>query len=154
MTAAAKNPPQANSDTQTAVTRRLGELLDQQRERLKGYLAVLERQQAAIESGSKDAILAYVEFEEALVAEILSIQKVIDPLKAMHHATGVISALRAELEDLKNQAAVQSRRNSDLLSVRMADLRREINVLRNNQFVIGRRRSLYRDTASFIDIKG
>jgi len=154
MTAAAKHPAQASIEAQAAVTRRLGELLGQQRERLRGYLAVLERQQAAIESGSGDAILAYIEIQEALAAEILSIQRSIDPLKTMRHAAGVISALRVELEDLKNRAAVQSRRNGDLLSARMADLRREITVLRTSQFAMGRGRSLYQNTASLIDIKG
>ena len=154
MATTAKNPPQANGDALIAVTQRLGELLSQQRERLQGYIAVLERQQAAIEAGSEDAILAYVEIQDALVAEILSIQRVIDPLRTMHHATGIISALRAELEDLKNRAMVQSRRNSDLLSARMADLRREISVLRSSQFAMGGRRSLYQPTAALIDIEG
>jgi len=154
MTARAGNQTQASNGAQTAVTRRLGELFGQQRERLRGYLAVLERQQAAIESGSEDAIQAYVEMQEALTAEILSIQKAIDPLITMRHAADVISALRAELEDLQNRAVAQSRRNSDLLFARMADLRREIAVLRNSQSAIGRRRTLYRDTASLIDIEG
>ncbi|MDR1859076.1 MAG: hypothetical protein LBQ69_06355 [Treponema sp.] len=155
MAAAAKNPTQASGDVQAAVTRRLGELLGQQQERLQGCLAVMERQQAAIESGREDAILACVEILGALTTEILSIQKAIDPLEAMRHvAADVISALRAELEDLRNRVAAQSRRNSDLLSARMADLRREINVLRSSQFAMGRRRSLYQGAASLIDIEG
>jgi FtsZ-binding cell division protein ZapB len=150
---AAANDAQVN-DAQASVTRRLGELLGQQRERLQGYLAVLEHQRAAIESGGEEAILAYVEILGALAAEILTIQRAIDPLETMRHATGVIAALRAELEDLKDRAAEQSRYNSDLLSARMAELRKEINILKTTQSAIGRQRSLYRETASLIDIEG
>ena len=139
-----------------AIPRRLEELLAQQRDRLHDYLAVLEKHQTAIESGREDHILTYVEIEESLASEIFSIQKVIEPLEAMSPVVVSISALRAELEGLKNMAAAQSRRNGELLFTRMAALRAEISALKSSQLAMGGRRSLYQGagTASFIDIEG
>ena len=148
---------------QVAVVRRLKELFSQQRERLYGYHDVLEKQRSVIESGSLaqssiEYILAYIEIEESIVADILSIQKAIDPLEKMYRSYPVedgVSALKAELEGLKNQAATESRRNRDMLSARMADIRREIATVRSTSLAMGGR-SLYQNvgTASVIDIEG
>ena len=155
-----------------AVIKRLKELLGQQRERLRSYLDVLEKQRAIIgthraseserrfpsgSSGEKD-ILAYNEIEERIVADIFSIQKAIDPLETMSQASpddGVL-ALKAELEGLSNEAAAQSRRNRDLISARMAEIRGEIDTARANSLAVGGRRSMYQsiNTASLIDIEG
>jgi len=69
-----------------AVVRRFKELLVQQRERFRSYLAVLDRQQLLIGYGSAEEITAHVELGEKIVADIFSIQKVIDPLEIMYNA--------------------------------------------------------------------
>jgi len=71
-----------------AVIKRFKELLVQQRERFRSYLAVLDRQQLLIGYGSADEITAHVELEEQIVADIFSIQKVIAPLEIMYNAVG------------------------------------------------------------------
>jgi hypothetical protein len=144
-----------------AVVRRFRELLIQQRERFHNYLAVLEKQQTIIKTGSAEELLAQVELEEQIVADIFSIQKVIDPLEDMYRATVPFSpaddvpALKVALENLKIRAISQFAYNKDLLSSRMAELRTEIKELKNNPFV-GATRSLYQNsvTASLIDIEG
>ncbi|MCL2270501.1 MAG: flagellar biosynthesis protein FlgN, partial [Treponema sp.] len=64
-----------------AILRRLRELLVRQSERFNSYLAALEKQQAVIKSGSPEELIAHVELEERIIADIFSIQKVIDPLE-------------------------------------------------------------------------
>jgi len=144
-----------------AILRRFRELLIQQRERFHNYLAALEKQQNVIESGSIEELLAHVELEEQIIADIFSIQKVIDPLEDMYQSAipyssgDDIPALKVTLENLKSQAAARSVHNRDLLSSRMAEIRTEIAELRNNPFA-NKVRSAYENSmsASLIDIKG
>jgi hypothetical protein len=144
-----------------ALLRRFRELLIRQREHFQGYLAALEKQQTVIESGSAEELLAHVELEEQIVADIFSIQKVIDPLEDMYQAVIPLSpaddvpALKSALENLKNQAAIRFTQNKDLLSSRMAQMRAEIKNLRNNPFA-NQARSMYQNSvsASLVDISG
>ena len=140
-----------------AILSRIKDLLNQQRQLLRDYLTALEKQQTAIESGGGEEILAYIEIEERIIAGIFSIQKVIDPLEsAVGQVIDDISALKSELEVLKNRAMGQSEHNKRLLSARMEDIGAEIGALRNNPLAIAARRSLYHSAgaASLIDIEG
>ena len=144
-----------------AVVRRFKELLIEQRERFRSYLAVLDKQQTLIGSGSADEILSHVELEEKIVSDIFSIQKVIDPLENMYRTalpyfpSDDVPVIKASLEDLKTQAIARSERNRNLLSDRMAEVRTEITALRNNPLTLNARRSsLQVNTASLVDIKG
>ena len=163
-TAPAVNTAEISAEELTqrvAIVRRFRELLIQQRERFHNYLAVLEKQQDIIKTGSAEELLAQVELEEQIVADIFSIQKVIDPLEHMYQAAVPFSAgddvpaLKVALENLKNRAISQFAHNKDLLSSRMAELRTEIKELRNNPFTSASR-SLYQHsvTASLVDIEG
>jgi hypothetical protein len=144
-----------------AIVRRFRELLIQQRERFHNYLAVLEKQQTIIKTGSAEELLAQVELEEQIVADIFSIQKVIDPLDNMYRtvipfsSADDVPALKVALENLKTRAISQFAYNKDLLSSRMAELRTEITALKNNPFV-GASRSSYQNSviASLVDIEG
>jgi hypothetical protein len=144
-----------------ALLRRFRELLIRQKEHFQGYVAALEKQQAVIESGSAEELLAHVELEEQIVADIFSLQKVIDPLEDMYQAAipfppaDDVPALKSALENLKNQAATQSAHNRVLLSSRMAEIRAEITSLRNNPFA-SQARSMYQNSvsASLVDISG
>ena len=154
-----------------AILRRFKTLLSQQRDRFRSYLEILDKQQNVIESGSPEDLLTYVELEEKIVADIFSIQKVIDPLEEMYHtvisnfgpvnpvkfeSTDEVPSLKATLENLKNEAVIRSTKNKELLSKRMVELRSEIKALRNNPYGTGKRRSNFSDdnTASLIDIHG
>jgi type I site-specific restriction-modification system R (restriction) subunit len=152
-----------------AVVKRFRALLQEQRDHFHSYLEVLDRQKDVIEKGNAESLLNHVELEEKIVADIFSIQKVIDPLEEMYQAavsgynraetfhaqenTGV-PALKAALESLKTEAAVRSRENRELLSRRMEEIRDEIKILRGNPYL--QKRPVYGsiDTASLIDITG
>jgi len=159
-----------------AVLKRFKILLTQQRDRFRSYLDLLDKQQNVIESGSAEDLLSYVEIEEKIVADIFSIQKVIDPLEEMYnqicvrdisfaHATEndrmeetdrEVPNLKASLENLKGEAVVRSTKNKELLSKRMMELRAEITALRNNPYVVSNKRSSFgsANTSSMVDLRG
>jgi len=148
-----------------AVLKRFKTLLSQQRDRFRNYLDLLDKQQGVIESGSAEDLLSYVEIEEKIVADIFSIQKVIDPLEEMYNSvifshnpekiSDEVPSLKASLENLKSEAVIRSTKNKELLSKRMLELRQEIKILRNNPYSASGRSS-FNDTnkASLVDIKG
>lgn len=156
-----------------AVLRRFKTLLSQQRDRFRSYLDLLNKQQNIIESGTAEDLLTYVEIEEKIVADIFSIQKVIDPLEEMYYSLhsgsspqkaqdkpdysqDEVPSIKESLERLKSEAIIRSTKNKELLSKRMLELRQEIKTLRNNPYTAGSKRSNFNDTntASLIDIKG
>ena len=148
--------PPGDVTQRAAILGRLRELLGLQNERFRRYIIVLEKQTVLIGSGSGDDILALVEHEERIVAEILSIQKTIDPLEKMYRGGDMafpddITALKTEHEDLVNRVKTTTERNRCLLSARLADIRAGINVLRLNPL-----RSQYHNVyaASLIDVEG
>jgi acyl-CoA reductase-like NAD-dependent aldehyde dehydrogenase len=141
-----------------AILKRFRELLTQQRDRFYEYLNVLDKQKDDIETGSAEDLLSHVELEEKIVGNIFSIQKVIDPLEAMYkasfpHRESEVPNLKAALQDLQTEAATRSKRNQELLSKRMSELRTEIKLLKGNPYA---KRPSYsaEHSASLIDIKG
>jgi len=135
---------------------------------------MLDKQQNVIESGSAEDLLTYVELEEKIVADIFSIQKVIDPLEEMYNAVvsdrhpaksplsiessnaqEEVPSIKASLEILKNEAVIRSTKNKELLSKRMLELRQEIKSLRNNPYAASGK-SAYSNSnrASLVDIHG
>jgi hypothetical protein len=148
-----------------AVIKRYKELLIRQRDRFRDYLVVLEKQKDSIPSANTDELIARVELEEQAVTGILSMQKVLDPMEKMYNTSVYLTggefpedipAFEAELEALKRQAVSLSAGNRDLLAVRMAEIRSEINTLKNHPVVAETRRYVYQNFASagLIDING
>jgi hypothetical protein len=147
------------SETEVAsrvlLLKRFRTLLLQQRERFESYITVLDKQKDKIEAGSVEDIITHVELEEKIIGDIISIQKVVEPMRAvisgappeMERITSTIDALRVE-------AAARVARNKTLLSTRMGEIRTELDALRVNPFA--RRKSPFatEDMPSFIDIKG
>ncbi|MDR0487102.1 MAG: flagellar biosynthesis protein FlgN [Treponema sp.] len=167
--AAAGGIDSAELAQRVGILRRFRTLLTQQRDRFRSYLEVLNKQQSVIESGGAEDLLTYVEIEEKIVADVFSIQKVIDPLEEMFdtvvsgfgprkdiissEGADEVPSLKAALETLKNEAVVRSTKNKELLSKRMVELRAEIKSLRNNPYA-ARPNFSDANTASLIDIQG
>ena len=160
-------------EKRVAILNRFKELLSQQRDRFRNYLDLLDKQKQDIIQDNAGDLLVHVELEENIVADIYTIQKVIEPLETMYHAnfpatskgdesgkSGILSGeaeelpdLRKALEDLRSEAITRSQRNRDLLSKRLEEIRLEIKALRANPYAM--RRSLYsQEDAAFVDIKG
>ena len=164
-----------------AVIKRFRELLQTQRDRFQTYLNTLDKQKEVIQKGTTDDLLRHVELEEKIVADIFSIQKVIDPLEKMYQSTRLNSvpmeksvkgragsgesksgkiksgedevfSLKEALDGLKAEAIIRSERNRELLSKRMAELSSEIKSLKRNSYT--RRKFDNGPTPSLIDLKG
>jgi hypothetical protein len=169
MTATADKPAGGISpgelSQRVAVLRRFRVLLAEQRDRFHSYLEALDRQRQVIETGTAEELIAHVELEEKIVADIFSIQKVIEPLDKMYRTVysgsagfsvqpggDEVSGLKSALEGLKKEAVARSGRNRDLLSRRMAEIRSEIKALRSNPYLQSSRSAVPFPT--LVDISG
>ena len=83
------NLTQEEIDERIAILKRFRKLLEEQRNKFREYLDVLEKQQSAIEKGDTEAMLAHTELEQQIVANIGSLQKVITPIEKLYEAKGV-----------------------------------------------------------------
>jgi hypothetical protein len=148
-----------------AILKRFKELLKNQRDRFNSYLDVLDKQKESIETGSAEDLISHVELEEKIVADIFSIQKVIDPLEDMYRAVTLdipkaglaaddVPSLKSALEGLKTEAVARSNRNKELLTQRMVELRAEIKSLRTNPYMTRRPSFGGTPVSSLIDIQG
>jgi hypothetical protein len=166
--AAKKELSKEEVSQRAAVLRRFKELLKAQRDRFRAYVDALDRQRDTIEHGSTDDLIRHVELEERIVADIFSIQKVIDPMEDMYrqaqmmyptqseaaHEDDSVMSLKSALENLKAEAISRSEQNKNLLSKRMTEIRSEIKNLRANPY--SRRHSAYSSSAAptLVDIRG
>jgi hypothetical protein len=154
-----------------AVIKRFKELLKAQRDRFQAYLNTLDKQKDVIQRGTTEDLLHHVELEEKIVADIFSIQKVIDPLDKMYQSIKMESGTKSEkistekqsdgdevkslkdaLEDLKAEAVIRSERNRVLLAKRMAEIRSEIKSLKSNAYA--KRNFDSGPSPSLVDLKG
>lgn len=150
----------AERGQRAAIAAWLRNLLVRQSDSFRSYLAVLDRQNTIISSGSAQDVLAYVDLEETIAAEIFSIQKVIEPMELMYRNAGFespaddIPSIKISLENLKTQATVQTMRNRNLIAARMNNIRISINEIRNHPVSLNG--SIYRTAAnapSLIDVR-
>jgi hypothetical protein len=143
-----------------AVLRRFRELLTQQRTKFENYLTLLDHERADIESGDVDRLSAHVEMEEAIVSEIFTFQKVIDPMEELYRASypaaaadPELPALRGTLDNLKDEVLRRNAENRNLLKRQMEIVRGEIAGFRNP---LAARASIYarQGGGALVDIQG
>ena len=142
-----------------AALRRFRELLVQQRAKFENYLKVLDFERADIESGDIDKLSAHVEIEEAIVSEIFTFQKVIDPLERMYKSAYPaaeardLPELRSALDELKDEVLRRNAENRALLRRKMDLVRAEIAGFRNP---LASRASVYarQGGGALVDISG
>ena len=141
-----------------AILKRFRELLEEQRSKFRQYLGVLERQETVIGAGDVEAIVQHTEIEQAIVSEIQTIQKVMDPLEDMYRSAypdaqaDEIPELKTDLDRLKGEVLSQNEKNRELLKTHMQILRQKVVSLKNPY---ANRTSVYASdahTATRIDI--
>jgi hypothetical protein len=118
-----------------AVLRRLREMLVRQRERFQAYLELLVAEEHSIRSDDAEKLLAQVEIERTIIAEIFTLKKVILPLESLYQAAypgtdSTVPRLKAALDTMGEQIFAHNARNRRLLKERMDSLRQEITELR------------------------
>jgi hypothetical protein len=143
-----------------ATLRRFRELLVQQKVKFENYLTVLDHERTDIESGDVDKLAAHVELEEAIVSEIFTFQKVIDPMEELYRAAYPAAAndpdvpeLKSTLNDLKDEVLRRNAENRNLLKRKMEIVRGEIAGFRNP---LSKRASVYSKAGegALVDIQG
>ncbi len=132
-----------------AVLKRFRSLLEQQRLKFREYLTVLEKQEKSISDENTDAVLQHTELEESIIAEIFTIQKVIDPLEYMYtnickNEHSDIPHLKTDLDDLQKRVLAQNKRNRELLQTHITGLRQQIASLKRPY---AHKESIYTSTA-------
>ena len=133
-----------------AVLKRFRTLLEEQRLKFREYLTVLEKQEKSIVDENSDAVLRHTELEESIIAEIFTIQKVIDPLEYMYtnicrnteHSD--IPHLKTDLDDLQKRVLAQNKKNRELLRTHITGLRQQIASLKRPY---AHKESIYAGTA-------
>ncbi len=123
-------------EQKVAVLKRLREMLQHQREKFQGYLTLLEHEESSIARGDAESLLAQVEMEKSIIADIFSLKKVIEPLEILYQAAypmteATVPRLKAVLEKMGEQVIAHNARNRALLRERMEELRMEIASLRS-----------------------
>lgn len=125
-------------EERVALLKKFRELLQQQREKFREYLNILEKQENSIETENPDALLAHTELEQQVVSNIVNLQKVIVPMSDLYNARGgnsnsekSITDLQNDLSSLREKVLAQNAKNRDLLRVHITQIRTKINSLRN-----------------------
>ncbi|MDR0785960.1 MAG: flagellar biosynthesis protein FlgN [Treponema sp.] len=143
-----------------AVVKRFRELLREQRERFSNYLDVLDKQKVVVEKGNAEDILSHIEIEEKMLSDIFSIQKALAPLEPLYRTSVKtvkapdVAEIQSALENLKTEAVQKVKQNRDILGIRMSELKKQMEVLRNNPYARRSVRFMAGDNASFVDMEG
>ena len=147
-----------------ALLKRFKELLEKQRQKFKDYLSVLENKETVIKNEDTVALLVHTEIEQQIVANIQSLQKVIDPIEQMYIASGLdsesanlpseIPTLKTDLVKLQQEVLNQNSKNRELLKSQMVQLREKIEGLKNPYRYSKSIYSKSESTASIINIEG
>ena len=143
-------------DERVAILHKLKDYLREQRNKFYRYLDVLEHEEQDILDGNVEKLQFHASMEKDLAGEIISFQKVINPLHDMYKLNAgetdlEIPRLQESLDLIKEEAAQRSKRNLELLQTRMEDIREEIKTIRKSR----KPKSIYDDYVnrpSMIDI--
>lgn len=130
---------QAEIDERAAILRRFRSLLEQQREKFREYLQVLESQGKVIEDENTESLLAHTELEQQIASHIISLQKVIKPMELMYQdqvRTGAVDEdeiprLQADLESLQRQVLERNQTNRNLLKVHISQIKERLGSVAN-----------------------
>ena len=145
-----------------AILKRFRHLLEQQRNKFKEYLVVLEKQEEGIKSEDDTVIVAQAELERQIVSNISNLQKVIVPIETMYKEKGItltaeIPQIQKELTELQEAVLTQNEKNQSLLKEHMEELKSRISNFSNPKFnPYAKNTSIYSQktsTPSIIDVE-
>lgn len=136
-----ENLDQRELDERIAILRRFRYLLEQQRDKFREYLRILEMQEAEINEDNADAIIAHADLSNQIVKNIGSLQRIIVPMQKLYEKSRPatynpeesipVTKIQDDLVALREQVVSQNIRNQKLLRVRMLDVRSELNGIKN-----------------------
>ena len=156
------NLSQDEINERVAILKRFRHLLEQQRNKFKEYLVVLEKQEEGIKSENDTVIVAQAELERQIVSNISNLQKVIVPIETMYKEKGItltaeIPQIQKELTELQEAVLTQNEKNQSLLKEHMEELKSSISNFSNPKFnPYAKNTSIYSQktsTPSIIDVE-
>ena len=127
-------------EERVALLKKFRGLLEQQRNKFREYLTVLEKQQNSITSENAETLIAHTELEQQVVKNITNLQKVIIPMSKIYNASvpmahtnedDSISKIQNELNDLQDRVLKQNQINRDLLRSHIESIRAQIQNFKN-----------------------
>ena len=124
-------------EERVAILKRFRFLLEQQRNKFKEYLNVLEKQQNSIDTEDSEALIKHSELEQQIVKNISNLQKVIVPMNKMYTAINNkspisttndndLTQIQLELSALQQKVIKQNEINRDLLRVHLEKIKMQI----------------------------
>ncbi len=139
---------QEELNERVAILRRFRSLLEQQRNKFKEYLDILEKQQDSISDKNPESLMAHTELEQQVVKNIENLQKVIVPMSKMYNSVKATSAseenmsesknedeqinlIQNELFSLQSKVLEQNKLNRELLKVKLDQVKTQINNFKN-----------------------
>lgn len=134
------NISQEELNERVAILKRFRNLLEEQRNKFKEYLTVLEKQQDSINNENTENLIAHTEIEQQVVKNLSNLQKVIIPMTKMYNSVSEksnskeneeILKIQNELSDLQNKVLKQNEINREILHSRMIILRKQIDGFKN-----------------------
>ena len=153
---------QQELDERVALLRKFRSLLEQQRNKFREYLTVLEKQQDSITKENPENLIAHTELEQQVVKNIANLQKVIVPMQKMYKAAvpmahtaeeNSIAQIQNELNTLQTKVLKQNQINRDLLRTHIETIRAQIQNFKNPYKNV---RSVYaqpQSIASFVEVE-
>lgn len=126
-----KTLSQEEINERVAILKRFRHLLEQQRNKFKEYLTVLEKQEEGIICEDDTVIVAQAELEQQIVSNITNLQKVIVPIENLYKEkgitlTGEIPQIQKELTALQQAVLTQNEKNRTLLKEHITQIRNKI----------------------------
>ena len=138
----------AEIDERVAILKKFRGLLEEQRNKFREYLLVLEKQESKISEDNGDAMVAHADLEEHILKNIAGLQKVIVPMQAMYNTvvTDVSAEDKAEVQKVQNdlaaiqqQVLAQNEKNQELLRVHINQIQTQLDALMTNNPYRGKR---------------
>ena len=123
-----------------AILKRFKTLLEQQRNKFREYLKILENQQNSIAQEDPESLFTHTVLEQQVVQNIVTLQKVIDPMNSLYRQFNsiaedkddhVLSDLKNDLTNLQEKVLVQNKKNRDLLRTHLSQIRRQLESFKN-----------------------
>ena len=127
-------------DERVSILKSYRTALERQRDRFRGYLRQLEQRSTA--GSPHDDLEFHLELEQAIVKEIASFERTVEPLEVLYRAhdpeaTGDIPALREALTRARSEVLRRVTLNQELLRTRIASMRDEIATIRSTPELAG-----------------
>lgn len=145
-------------EQRVAILKRFKALLQEQRNKFKEYLTVLEAQQKSIGSENVEAVLRHTEMEQTIIKDIFQMQRAVEPIERMfklaNPSDGELSIVKLKDDLAKLQVSVleQNKKNRELLETKMDSIRREISSIKPMPKYAANVYAENTDTAVYIDI--